>query len=197
LHSNSTQTSSDQNNTVSGWLEIDPQTADVATIEKHIQAKLSQHDPNKLPLKSPVKLVYQLRTKMLGDHSEASMLDKLGNLNINPALLQHIQQANESNTGFDMSMILTDSTAMRVPILGRIWHLIRTNAHNLVLFYTNSATKQQLGVNKEMLNTINRLTILIHEQQECIDALDKQLTKPTSSTSASASTSTSTLDSTE
>lgn len=183
MRSNSTQISPEQKSTVSDWLEIDPQTANVATIEAHIQAKLSQHDSSKRHLESPVKLANQLRAKMLGDHSEVGMLDELENLNIDPDLLQHIQQANESNAGFDMSMILTDSAAARVPILGQLWYKIRTNAHSLVLFYTNSATKQQQGANVEMLNAINRLTLLMHKQQECIDELRKQLDSSTNSTS--------------
>lgn len=119
------------------------------------------------------------------EFGQTAMLDELADLNVDAELLRHIQRANESNAAFDMSPVVVDSPATRVPILGRLWRLIRSNAHQLVLFYINRATKQQISVNKEMLNVINRMTVLLHEQQELIDELRVRLNADSNSASPS------------
>lgn len=109
------------------------------------------------------------------EFGQTALLDKMADLNLDPKLLHHIQRANESNAAFDMSLVVVDSPATRVPLLGQLWRLIRSNAHQLVLFYTNRATKQQMDVNREMLHVINRLAILLNEQSEQIEDLQAQL----------------------
>ncbi len=66
---------------------------------------------------------------------------------------------------------LAASPATRIPILGRLWGLLRGHLHNLVLFYVNRNAAYNTQVNSHLINTLNELTRLTQEQQQEIDLL--------------------------
>jgi len=106
---------------------------------------------------------------------QSDVFNRLADLELDSELYRYLDKANNAIGGVDTSAVLVDSPATRVPILGKIWRIIRANAHQLVLFYVNRTTRQQTTVNQEMLNTLNRLAILIQEQNETIEMLRAEL----------------------
>lgn len=71
---------------------------------------------------------------------------------------------------------LAASPATRVPILGRLWGLLRRHGHNLVLFYVNRNAAYNSQVNAHLVNTLNELTRLTQEQQQEMDRLRAEIT---------------------
>lgn len=71
--------------------------------------------------------------------------------------------------------VLAESSATRIPVLGRLWQLIRGGAHNLVLFYVNRAIAHQTSVNGYLVSALNRLTAIVEEQQRAINRLQSEL----------------------
>ena len=92
-----------------------------------------------------------------------------------PDLYYHLRLANEVYTRAETAATLTPSLATRMPVLGRLWRLIRGEAHNLVLFYVNRAIAHQTSVNRHLVSALNRLTALSQEQQRTIVALQEEI----------------------
>jgi len=70
---------------------------------------------------------------------------------------------------------LVSSPATRIPVLGRIWQLIRGGAHGLVLFYVNRAVTHQTEINRQLVSVLNRMTVAIETQQRTIIGLQADL----------------------
>ncbi|MBP8000418.1 MAG: hypothetical protein KA314_18105 [Chloroflexi bacterium] len=87
----------------------------------------------------------------------------------------HLRQVNRIYNQVETQPLLTDSPSTRIPVLGRIWRLIRGGAHNLVLFYVNRNITQQVNVNRHLISVINRLTAQLQEQQRQILALEEEV----------------------
>jgi ABC-type polysaccharide/polyol phosphate export permease len=71
--------------------------------------------------------------------------------------------------------ILASSPATRIPVLGRLWQLIRGGAHTLVLFYVNRAVSHQTMTNNYLVSVLNRLTVVVEEQQRTIAKLQAEV----------------------
>lgn len=106
---------------------------------------------------------------------QSDLFNQLADLEVDSELYRFLEKANNAIGDMDTSAHLAESPATRVPILGNIWRMIRANAHQLVLFYVNRTTARQTTVNAEMLNVLNRLTIMVHEQSETIEILRAEL----------------------
>ncbi len=52
------------------------------------------------------------------------------------------------------------SPATRLPVIGRVWATIRQEVHELVLFYVNRAVRQQVMVNRSLVQVVNQLTTI-------------------------------------
>lgn len=92
-----------------------------------------------------------------------------------PDLYHHLRQANDLYASVETGSILAPSPATRVPILGRIWKLIREQAHGLVLFYVNRSVAHQVNVNRHLVSVLNQLTLQNQEQARQIAALEAQI----------------------
>lgn len=90
-------------------------------------------------------------------------------------LYYHLRKVNELYAAFDLAPELAPSTSTRIPLLGRIWGSIRREAHNLVLFYIGRLTRQEIALNRHLVSTLNRLTVLVQQQHELLKALTEQI----------------------
>jgi hypothetical protein len=97
------------------------------------------------------------------------------NLDHPPALYHHLRQANDLYGRPETAPILAASPATRVPLLGRLWALIREQAHGLVLFYVNRAIAHQTTINRHTISALNQLTLLSQEQQRTIADLQQEI----------------------
>jgi arginine utilization protein RocB len=90
-------------------------------------------------------------------------------------LFHHLRQANRLYNQVQTDSILVSSPATSVPVFGRLWGLMREQAHSLVLFYVNRATAEQLNVNRHLVSVLNELTIVVQEQQQTISGLQQEI----------------------
>lgn len=90
-------------------------------------------------------------------------------------LHHYLRLVNTSYAEVATEPLLASSPATRVPILGKLWQLIRGGAHNLVLFYVNRAVSHQTMTNSYLISVLNRLTVTVEEQQRTIAKLQAQL----------------------
>ena len=86
-----------------------------------------------------------------------------------------LRLANATFADAETEPVLADSPATRVPVLGRLWRMIRGGAHNLVLFYVNRAVTHQTSVNGHLVSALNRLTAVVEDQQRTINRLQAEL----------------------
>jgi len=93
-----------------------------------------------------------------------------------PTLYHHLRLANDSYGQAETGPLLAPSPATRVPVLGRLWQLIRNQAHGLVLFYVNRAVASQVGINRHLVSVLNRMAVVQQDQAREIAALRAQLT---------------------
>jgi len=107
--------------------------------------------------------------------SEGAMPDQIFELGIQPDLFRYLEQANDTFPMIDMSMLLAESPATRLPIIGRLWKLIRGGAHQLVLFYVNRHANHQFNVNRNVVSVLNNMTALVQDQQQMIIELQKEI----------------------
>ena len=71
--------------------------------------------------------------------------------------------------------VLAASAATQLPLFGRLWKLVREQAHQLVLFYVNRLVAHQTNVDRHLVSVANELTREIQEQQEQIRALQEEV----------------------
>ena len=86
-----------------------------------------------------------------------------------------LRLANATFAEAETEPVLADSPATRVPVLGRLWGMVRGGAHNLVIFYVNRAITHQTSVNSYLVSAVNRLTAVVEEQQRTINRLQSEL----------------------
>lgn len=92
-------------------------------------------------------------------------------------LYHHLRLANRSYADVETRPFLASSPTTRIPLLGRLWGLIRGGAHNLVLFYVNRAVSQQVNVNRHLVSVLNRLAAENQAQVRQIKALEEEVTR--------------------
>ena len=148
-----------------GWIVIEDEIMTAATLETAVEKRLT------------------LRRAALGRPSPLN-LPAFGHLSpmpeppqrgrVSPTLYHHLRQLNEMDAP-DARPDLRPSPATSIPILGRLWAMIRAQAHQLVLFYVNRALAHETTVNNHTLNALNELTRLAQSQQEEINRLQEEL----------------------
>lgn len=87
----------------------------------------------------------------------------------------HLEQANELYIEAETETAILPSPATSIPVLGRLWSFVRTQAHGLVLFYVNRAVLRQVNVDRELVSTLNRLAEMHVEQQRTIMKMQAEL----------------------
>ncbi|MFO7537686.1 MAG: hypothetical protein R6X32_06460 [Chloroflexota bacterium] len=92
----------------------------------------------------------------------------------NPALYYHLRQLNELETAA-ATPVLAPSPATRLPLLGRLWGLIRQQVHELILFYINRSAARQARLESHLVSLLNEQTRLLQTQQVEIEALKQRV----------------------
>ena len=101
-------------------------------------------------------------------------------------LYYHLRLANEIYTQAETEAVLVPSLATGVPLLGRLWRLVRREAHNLVLFYVNRAVAHQTDVNRHLVSALNQLAVMSQDQQRILLSLRSEIEALRSSTAKQA-----------
>jgi hypothetical protein len=91
------------------------------------------------------------------------------------SLYYHLRLANEIYNQAETSPLLVASPATQLPVLGRLWALIREQAHQLILFYVNRFLTYQTNVNRHLVSVANDLAREVREQREQLHALQEEL----------------------
>lgn len=86
-------------------------------------------------------------------------------------ILRQLQELPEAPT----HATLAPSPATRLPILGRLWQLVRSQTHALVLFYVNRHVAHQTRHNHLVASTLLRLSATVNIQQQEIKRLQARL----------------------
>jgi len=87
-----------------------------------------------------------------------------------PNLYHHLRALNDLKPP-DTMPELAASPATRLPLLGKLWSLVRAQAHNLVLFYVNRSAADDAQTRAHVVNALNERARLVQEQQQEIAAL--------------------------
>lgn len=90
-------------------------------------------------------------------------------------LYWYLRMANQSYTQADTQANLAPSPATRLPVVGRLWQIIRQQAHSLVLYYVNRVVAHQATTDRYLVSVLNRLAVLVQRQQQEIAALQAAL----------------------
>jgi hypothetical protein len=90
-------------------------------------------------------------------------------------LYYHLWLANQTYNQAETAPFVAASPATQLPVLGRLWQLIREQAHQLVLFYVNRFVSQQTNVNRHLVSVANELTRELQEQQQQLRALEDEV----------------------
>ena len=80
-------------------------------------------------------------------------------------LYYHLRRANDLYYQIGVESSLAPSPTTSLPVVGRLWGLIRREAHNLVLFYLGKSAQQQVAVNRHLVSTLNRMVTQLQQQQ--------------------------------
>lgn len=92
----------------------------------------------------------------------------------NPHLYYYLKQANKIPSTA-VGPVLAPSPATQMPILGRLWGLIRGEMHNLILFYVNRSVADQNQLNVNLVSALNELTRVVQAQRAEIENLRAEI----------------------
>jgi hypothetical protein len=90
-------------------------------------------------------------------------------------LYYYLRLVNTNYAEVETAPLLAASPATRLPILGKLWQMIRGGAHNLVLFYVNRLVSHQTMVNSYLVSVLNRMSVVQSEQQRTIAQLQAEV----------------------
>lgn len=90
-------------------------------------------------------------------------------------LIRDLRHLNRIYYAAETEPLLVDSPSTSVPIFGSIWKLIRRQMHELILFYVNRRTAQQVKVNDQTVRVLNSLVRTNLEYQLEIKSLREEL----------------------
>ena len=96
------------------------------------------------------------------------------------ALQYHLREAKEAHSRIWVDLSLAPSPVTQVPVVGRIWGLIREQAHRLVLFYLDKLASRQVGFNEHVVGALYQLAAAQEENSSLrkeIAELRQQLTE--------------------
>lgn len=92
----------------------------------------------------------------------------------NPNLYHHLRQANEIDPPPTMP-VLAKSPATQIPLIGRVWQMIRGQVHELILFYVNRNVAYQSKLDNHLISSLNELTRVVEMQREELDDLRQEV----------------------
>ncbi len=135
-------------------------------------------------LNATVAMRVEARRNELGEdnrvfptYGEVVSLDSAGDVPIDATLVHHIEYVNKLYAQFELDAVLTESPATRVPVLGKLWGMIRGQAHSLIIFYVNRVVNHQVEVNRHLVNALTLMTREQQRQQRRIAALEDEISQ--------------------
>jgi hypothetical protein len=147
-----------------GFFEIRDPQVDLGNIMAQIRQRIQER-----------RRAYGYETRTFPAFGTAAHLGESDDIKFDSTLYHHLRVVNEIYANAETAPNLSPSPATRVPVLGRLWQVIRYQAHSLVLFYVNRDIAWQVNVDRHIISTLNRLAALTQEQQCEITALQAQL----------------------
>lgn len=148
------------------WLEIhDPQLTSEALIER-VEAQLEERRAQLGPVARHFP-TFQAQASAL-DEATANMAGASAALR---DALRQLQELPPPAT----HPVLAPSPATSLPLLGRLWTLIRSQTHHLVLFYVNRNLAHQTQTTHLLSTALHELSVLLLAQQEQIEQLRARL----------------------
>ena len=141
--------------------------------------KITDSEMSSSELESEVERRVQQRRQALGEihpqFPEFGVLSPEPEVTLNnAALAHHLRQANEMDPPA-VHPVLAPSPATRIPLLGKLWQLVRRQFHELVLFYVNRAASHETRLDNHIISTLNELTRIIQDQQTEIERLQEEI----------------------
>lgn len=104
------------------------------------------------------------------DFSSVSEMPVPADCRSSPDLFFHLRALNQLEPPQSLP-VLAASPATRLPLIGKVWQLIRHHAHELVCFYVNRLADHTATTHHEMVGALNELTRLSQAQQAEIEQL--------------------------
>ncbi len=142
------------------WLELnDEETSSAALaarVEERVKARREQLGP--------------VSRRFPTFQAETPDLDQATSLEVQD-ILRQLQELPEPPT----HATLAPSPATRLPVFGRLWQLIRSQTHELVLFYVNRQVAHQARYNHLLSNALRKLSATVQAQQNEIERLQARL----------------------
>lgn len=145
------------------WLEIDDPEVSAAMLEARVEQRLQQRRAELGPVTRSFP-AFQART--LHDDEEPVGQEQL------QTLLDQIAQASPPT-----EPDLAPSPVTQLPFVGRLWGLLRSQTHELVLFYVNRHLAHQAKINHATEQALRELGALLAQQGARIDSLETRLAK--------------------
>lgn len=148
----------------SEWLEIHDPELDTAALMAEIETRIAQRRAEK-----------GLPVSRFPTFGPVPCPDRPVDIVYDPNLYHYLRQVNRLYHLFETDPHIVAAPTMRIPVISRLWALIRHHAHILVLFYVNRAVRHQTTVNRSLVSVLNLLTSAYADQQRQINALQAEL----------------------
>ena len=149
------------------WIEMDDALETSASLARRVEEQLQQRQAKLGPVSRRFPSFQGETPGMGGEGDEAAPL-RYARLR---DTLRQLQELPPPPT----NAALASSPATRLPLLGRFWQLVRSQAHQLVLFYVNRHLAHQTQANHLLSNALHELSALLLAQQQEIDRLQNRL----------------------
>ena len=146
------------------WLEINDQQLSAETLEARIEERLRQRRAELGPVSRHFP-TFQAQAPVPQATAAGENNQRLHDV------LRQLQQLPPPAT----HPALSSSPATRLPLLGRFWALMRSQAHQLVLFYVNRHLAHQAQTNHLVSNALHELGALLLAQQQEVERLQARL----------------------
>lgn len=136
----------------------------------------------------PTQIMQEIRSRVAKRRQEAGYEEKrfptyggMGypgeptDIPYDPNFYTSLREANEQFSRFDLGANLASSPTTRLPLIGGLWARLRREVHNLVLFYVNRSARQQITVNRALVQVVNQLAAQSQEQQRQVEILKRRV----------------------
>ena len=150
------------------WIEIDDALETSASLSARVEEQLQQHHAE----------LGAVSRQFPTFHGQTPDLDNLTGEGQAPLqfsqlrdTLRQLQELPPPAT----NIVLVPSPVTRLPLVGRFWRLVRSQAHRLVLFYVNRHLAHQAQTNHMLSTALHQLSALLLAQQQQIDRLHARL----------------------
>ena len=145
------------------WIEIDDPQISSADLVQRVEERLKKRQEDRGPVDRHFPSFDPSAVSEVDSHEE------------HMAMLRYYLRQLEQREPPDTTPTLAPSPATRLPVVGRLWQLLRREAHQLVLFYVNRNLAHQTRLNNEIAGALRELAALLKAQDEEIRRLRAEL----------------------